>query len=70
MCAYALEEMAWAVAREREEEARQTRPHTEERPESREPLRSRLARLLVLAGIRLDRRAGESALKPANNGCH
>ncbi len=66
---YALEEMARAIAREREEEARQTRPHTEGRPQPREPLRSRLARLLVLAGIHLDPTAGESALKPANSGC-
>ena len=32
MYAYALEELAWAVAREREEEARRARPHTEDRP--------------------------------------
>lgn len=62
MCAYALEEMAWAVAREREEEARQTRPHTEERPAPREPLRSQLARLLVQVRVRLDRTASEAAL--------
>ena len=32
MYAYALEELAWVAARERAEEARQTRPHTEDRP--------------------------------------
>ena len=31
---YALEEMAWAIAREPQEEARRTRPHTEERPKT------------------------------------
>ena len=31
---YALEEPAWAMAGEREEDARRTRPHTEERPKT------------------------------------
>jgi len=31
MYPYALDDLAWAVAREREEEARQTRPHTDEK---------------------------------------
>jgi len=31
MYAYALDELVWAIARERQEEARQTRPHTDEK---------------------------------------
>ncbi len=30
MYPYSIEELAWAVAREREDEARKTRPHVEE----------------------------------------
>ncbi len=32
MSVYALEEMAWVAARERADEARRTRPHTNDRP--------------------------------------
>ncbi len=46
MFGFALEELAWALAREREEEVRQIRPHLS-CPKDREPLRSRLARALV-----------------------
>ncbi len=38
---YPLEELAWAIAREREKEAHRTRPHAEERPQGS-----------LLAGIR------------------
>jgi hypothetical protein len=31
MYPYSIEELAWAVAREREDEARKTRPHVEEK---------------------------------------
>lgn len=31
MYPYSLDELAWALAREREEEARQTRPHPEQK---------------------------------------
>ncbi len=53
MFGLALEELAWALAREREEEVRQIRPHLA-CPQDREPLRSRLARALVSLGTRLD----------------
>lgn len=55
-----FEELAWATNREREEEIRRIRPHTEGRPTSGLPLRSRLARALVDAGVRLDSTAGHS----------
>ncbi len=32
MYPYSIDELAWAVDRDREEEARQTRPHPEEKP--------------------------------------
>lgn len=32
MYPYSIDELAWAVDRYREEEARQTRPHPEEKP--------------------------------------
>lgn len=57
------EELAWAMAREREEEARRMRPHAEQRPVTRPSLRSRLARKLVHAGLHLDSTAGDSVLK-------
>lgn len=58
MFGFAIEELAWALAREREEEVRQIRPHLS-CPKDREPLRSRLARALVGLGVRLDPSAGE-----------
>ncbi len=65
-----IEELVWATNRERLEEARRTRPHTESRPKSGQNLRARLARTLVAAGIRLDRSARESALEtPACANC-
>lgn len=68
MQGYVPEELAWALARERAEEARRTRPHIEW-PPSPEPLRSWLARLLVRVGICLDPTARETALRAADNGC-
>ena len=62
---YIIEELAWAIAQEWEEEARQMRRHSQHRPETKPALRSRLARKLVQTGVRLDRAAGESALKAA-----
>ena len=65
-----IEELIWATNRERLEQARRTRPHTESRPTSGESLRLRLARTLVAAGIRLDRSARKSALEtPARADC-
>ena len=65
-----IEELIWATNRERLEQARRTRPHTEGRPTSGQNLRSRLARTLVAAGIRLDRSARKSALEtPACADC-
>ena len=65
-----IEELVWAMDRERREEARRMRPHTESRPRSGQNLRSRLARTLVAAGIHLDRSARESALeRPACADC-
>ena len=57
------EELAWAMTREREEEARRMRSQTEHRPANRPSLRSRLARKLVHAGLHLDSTAGDSVLK-------
>ena len=34
MYPYSVEELAWAVAREREDEARKTRPHVEEKADA------------------------------------
>ncbi len=34
MYPYSIEELAWAVAREREDEARKTRPHVEEKADA------------------------------------
>jgi hypothetical protein len=62
------EELAWAMVREREEEARRMRPHVEHRPVNRSSLRSRLARKLVHAGLHLDGTAGESVLKTVASG--
>ena len=65
-----IEELVWAINRERLEEARRMRPHTESRPTSGQNLRSRLARTLVGAGIRLDRSARDLALEaPACADC-
>ena len=47
MYAYPVDELAWAIAREREEEARQTQPHAQVRPEPGTPLRSWLGRWLA-----------------------
>ena len=63
-----IEELVWAAVREREEAAGLTRTRTAERHRSRSPLRSRLARKLVRAGIHLDRTAGESELRAAGSG--
>ena len=69
MYAYPLEELAWAIAREREEEARHIRPHTEERPRPLEPLRSWLSRWLIGAGPQRARPGSGSTLRTAGNGC-
>ena len=69
MYAYPLEELTWAITRERAEEARQTRPHTEERPRLVEPLRSWLARWLVGVGDRPDHVAGRSSPRAVGNDC-
>ena len=55
-----VEELTWATVRQREEEARAARPHTDRRPHGA-PFRSRLARTLVHAGLHLDGKAGELA---------
>ncbi len=68
MFLYALEDIARAMAREREEEARRLQTMAEASGSHPHRLRSRLARLLVLAGVRLDPTAGESALTAAE-GC-
>ncbi len=68
MYPFVLEELAWAITREREEEARKTRPSAVRRRVARLPFRSHLARQLVHAGVHLDRAAGESALKAAARG--
>ncbi|MBI2912395.1 MAG: hypothetical protein HYY03_00565 [Chloroflexi bacterium] len=44
MYACPVEELVWAVARERQEEARQTQPHTEDRPQPESRVRSWLGR--------------------------
>ena len=68
MYAYPLDELAEAAIREREREARQTRPHTDKPALGRQPLRSRLARLLMAVAVHLDRGAADS-LRPAGSGC-
>lgn len=68
MYAYGLEELAWVIARERRDEARQMRPHLV-RPEPREPLRSRLARALVHLGMHLDPAISDTSHR-ALHGCH
>jgi len=68
MYAYPVEELAQAVIREREREARQTRPHTDKPATERQPLRSRLAQLLMAVAVHLDRGAGDS-MRPAGRGC-
>lgn len=55
-----IEELTWATMRQREEDVRASRPHARRRPHGR-PLRSRLARTLVHAGLHLDGNAGELA---------
>jgi hypothetical protein len=37
MLGFMSDELVWAVAKEREGDARKVRPHTEYRPESRQP---------------------------------
>ncbi len=60
MYAYPLDELAWAVGRERQEEARRARPHTEDPPASPESLRALLAHVIGC----LDPAA------PGSSGCH
>ncbi len=62
------EELAWAMVREREEEARRMRSQTEHRLANRSSLRSQIARKLVHAGLHLDGTAGESVLKAVASG--
>ena len=38
MLGFVTNELVWAVGREREEEARNTHPHTEKRPDSEKPV--------------------------------
>ncbi len=65
---YITEELAWAMTREREEEARRMRSQTEHRLANQPSLRSRLARKLVRAGLHLDSTAGQSVLKAVASG--
>ena len=37
MLSFVVDELVWAVVREREEEARMTRPHTEKLPDAERP---------------------------------
>lgn len=62
MYAHMYEELARAIAREREEEALRMRPRSVPSRVAKLPLRSRLARELVWVGAHLDRKAAESAL--------
>ena len=62
MYAHMYEELARAIAREREEEASRRRPRSVPSRVAKLPLRSRLARELVWVGAHLDRNAAESAL--------
>ncbi len=61
---YPIEEYAWAAAQVRQVEARRLRLVAEARDGSARTLRSHLARTLVSAGVRLDRRAAVSARSP------
>ncbi|HEU4758528.1 MAG TPA: hypothetical protein VFT91_00970 [Dehalococcoidia bacterium] len=71
MYAYPADELLRALAREREEEARRVQAGAfarQARQESREPLRSRLARLLVEVARHVDppiRKAGRPSAGPA-----
>ncbi|MCH7812186.1 MAG: hypothetical protein IH958_06110 [Chloroflexi bacterium] len=56
-----VEDFAWLVQLERQEEARRMRT----RALAQGPLRPWLARLLVQAGIHLDRTSGEAAVARA-----
>ena len=58
---YPIEEYAWATAQVRQLEASRLRLLADARDGSERTLRSHLARKLVAAGLRLDRRAGEHA---------
>ncbi len=58
-----LPELAWAIAQEREEEARERRPAAKEGLVPGLHIRSALARELVWIGVHLDRKAAESALR-------
>ena len=69
MYPHIYEELAWAIAQEREEEVRKMRPNTEKRGESKLLLRSRPARNLAQARMRLGRTAGESASRAPANCC-
>ena len=62
MYAHMYEELARAIAREREDEASRRRPRSVPSRVAKLPLRSRLARELVWVGAHLDRKAAESAL--------
>lgn len=55
-----MEELTWATMRQREEDARASRPHSG-LPRTWRPFRSRLARTLVHAGLHLDHEAGDLA---------
>ena len=39
MLGFMADELVWALCREREEEARSIRPHTEKRPDAERPVR-------------------------------
>ncbi len=63
MTPYYIEELLRAMAREREDEARRARTSTlarESQRENSEPLRSRLARLLVEVARHLDPSIGKA----------
>ncbi len=61
---YPIEEYAWAAAQVRQVEARRLRLLAEARNGSARTLRSYLARTLVSAGVRLDRKAAAFARSP------
>ena len=64
---YPLEEYARAMTQERQREARRARLAAAARDGGAGALRSHLARKLVAAGLRLDRRAGELARSASAN---
>lgn len=60
---YSLQKMAEAIARERQAEADAWRLAHELESQRHQPLRTRLARTLTYAALRLDRRAARAELE-------